>query len=99
MSALGKVRVNNKIFQLMEGHSTPYWTGVYRTQRDRNLAQARNARRHGDRGMAKLFVDFARDDHRKFMDCLAQMRRTIQARHRMASYQEEVTHRVLGLLS
>lgn len=96
MSALKKVRTNMALFTLMEGQSAFYWVGYYQCRRDHNLGMARRLREKGEQSTAKLFVDFARDDQRQYLDYLKRLRLASQARDRMASYESAVLSRVMG---
>ena len=97
MSTLQKVRTNDHIFELMEGDSSRYWAGYYTARRDHNMNLARRLRK-ADPALSQMFVNFARDDHRKYLGHLNGIRRAKQARARMASYQDVVLTRVLGVL-
>lgn len=98
MSKLKKVRWNPKTFQLMNGRTGPYWAGYYVCRRDNNMDMARRFRKDGTREMVKLFVDFARDDHRKYLGHLKAIRKAHLAHERMGAYQDAVLARVLGVM-
>lgn len=97
MSALGKVRVNGRIFELMP-NSTAFWAGVHITHRDHNLDMARRFKQAGEPSMVKLFVDFARDDQHKYLGHVRELRHASTIRNRMASYELTVLDRVMGAM-
>lgn len=97
MSTLGKVRSNSRIFELMPT-SHGFWAGVYLTRRGHNLDMARRFKQAGQLPTAKLFVGFARDDQRKYLGYLRELRKAVKVRDRMASYELTVLDRVMGVL-
>ena len=99
MSALGKVRVNTRIFELMQ-NSACYWAGFHTARRDHNLDMARRFKHAGDQSsMVKLFVGFARDDQHKYLGYMREIRKATTIRSRMASYELTVLDRVMGALN
>lgn len=97
MSALKKVRTNNRLFELLAGDSAPYWAGVYRTSRDANLNNARRFKAAKEPHMVRLFVDFARDDDRKYLQYLKEIRNRAVAQARMQSYESHVLNLIQGV--
>lgn len=98
MSTLGKVRTNGRIFELMP-NSTAFWAGVHLTHRDHNLGMARRFKQMGGHSsMVTLFKSFARDDQRKYLGCVRELRKAMTIRSRMASYELTVLNRVMGAM-
>jgi hypothetical protein len=98
MSTLGKVRANGRIFELMP-NSYAFWAGVHLTRRDHNLDMARRFKQAGQPSMVKLFVDFARDDQRKYLGYFREIRKAVTVRSRLASYELTVLDRIRGVMN
>jgi len=98
MSKLRKVRWNSKVTDLLHGNTEPFWAGYMQCRRDSNMDMARRFQKDGARDLTRLFVDFARDDHRRYIEHLKRIRAASLVQDRMAAYREMVLAKMLGAM-